>query len=127
EEIDKANDKTATLEKFLSGVTSYPYVEWPDHVYFLYRGEAKDVAITTDAIGARQEEPMNRIAGTDLFWYHTKLEPDALITYRFLKNYEEQLLDPKNTRKTKDNQGKEVSILAMPGWKDGAFSNQAIA
>jgi outer membrane protein assembly factor BamB len=124
-DIEKATDKNATIEKFLSNVTSYPDVEWPNHVYFLYRGDAKDVAITGDMIGARQEEPMNRVPDTDLFWYHVQLEPDSLITYRFVKNYEEQVLDPKNTKKTKDSQGKDVSIFSMPGWKDGSFSTQA--
>jgi enterochelin esterase-like enzyme len=121
-DVEKATDKNAALEKFLTNVTSYPFIEWPDHVYFLYRGDAKDIAITGDMIGARQEEPMNRIADTDLFWYHTRLEPDALITYRFVKNYEEQIPDPKNPKKFKDPQGKEVSLLSMPGWRDASFS-----
>ena len=82
-DVEKATDKNAAIEKYLSDVTSYPHFEWPDHVYFLYRGDAKDVAITADMIGARQEEPMNHIPGTDLFWYHVQLEPDAMITYRF--------------------------------------------
>ncbi len=124
-DVEKATNKNETIEKFFSGVTSYPHVEWPGHVYFLFRGEAKDIGITGDMIGARQEEPMHRVADTDLFWYHTQLEPDALITYRYVKNYEEQLPDPKNPRKTKDERGKEVSIFTMPAWKDGSFSKEA--
>ncbi len=124
-DIDKATDKNATIENFFSGVTSYPHVEWPNHVYFLYRGDAKDIGITGDMIGARQEEPMNRVPDTDLFWYHVQLEPDAMITYRFVKNYEEQIPDPKNAKKTKDARGQDVSIFTMPGWKDGSFSAEA--
>ena len=126
-DIEKAADKNAAVEKFVSGLNSYPFVEWPNHVYFLYRGEAKDIGITGDMIGARQEEPMHRVAGTDLFWYHVQLEPDALITYRFVKNYEEQIADPKNPKKTKDGRGQELSIFTMPGWKDGAFAVEAPA
>ena len=124
-DVEKSTDKNAAIEKYLAGVTSYPHVEWPDHVYFLYRGDAKDIGIMGDMIGSRQEEPMNRVAGTDLFWYHTQLEPDALITYRFVKNYDEQLPDPKNPKKTKDGRGQESSLLNMPGWRDGSFSKQA--
>lgn len=124
-DIEKATDKTATIEKFLSGVKSYPYVEWPNHVYFLYRGDAKDIGIAGDMIGSRQEEPMNRVPDTDLFWYHAELEPDALVTYRFLKNFEEQLADPKNPEKVKDGRGQDWSIFTMPGWKDGSFSAEA--
>ena len=124
-EIEKTTDKNATIEKFFSGVTSVPYVESPNHVYFLYRGDAQDLGISGDMIGARQEEPMNRIPETDLFWYHAQLEPDALITYRFIKNYDEQIADPKNPRKTKDARGQDLSIFTMPDWKDGSFSTQA--
>jgi outer membrane protein assembly factor BamB/enterochelin esterase-like enzyme len=124
-EIEKATDKNAMIEKFFSGLTSVPYVEWPNHVYFLYRGDAQDLGISGDMIGARQEEPMNRIPETDLFWFHAQLEPDALITYRFVKNYEEQIADPKNPRKTKDARGQDLSIFTMPGWKDNSFSTQA--
>ena len=42
-----------------------------------------------------------------------------------MKNYEEQILDPKNPKKTKDSQGKDVSILSMPAWKDGSYSKVA--
>jgi outer membrane protein assembly factor BamB/enterochelin esterase-like enzyme len=121
-DVEKASDKNAVIEKYLSNVTSYPHVEWPNHVYFLYRGEAKDIGIMGDMIGSRQEEPMNRVADTDLFWYHTQLEPDAMVTYRFVKNYEEQLPDPKNPNKTKDGRGQDISLLTMPGWKDGSFT-----
>jgi len=48
-----------------------------------------------------------------------------LITYRFVKNYEEQIADPKNPRKTKDARGQDLSIFTMPGWKDNSFSTQA--
>ena len=68
---------------------------------------------------------MHRVPGTDLFWYHAQLEPDALITYRFVKNYDEQIPDPNNPKKTKDARGQEISIFTMPGWKDGSFSTEA--
>ena len=126
-DVEKSSDKNATVEKFLSGVNSYPYVEWPNHVYFLYKGDAKDVGISGDMIGSRQEDPMNQVPGTDLFWYYSQLEADALITYRFVKNYEEQIVDPKNSRKTKDARGQEFSVFTMPGWQDGAYSKEAPA
>src|SRR4029079_686649 len=38
---------------------------------------------------------------------------------------EDKLLDPKNTKKTIDVQGQEVSLLTMPGWHDGSFATAA--
>ena len=52
-------------------------------------------------------------------------EPDALITYRFVKNYVEQIADPKNPNKTKDARRQDVSIFTMPEWKDGSFATEA--
>jgi enterochelin esterase family protein len=99
-------------------------VEWPDHVVFLYRGAAKDVGIAGDMIGDRREDPMRRVPGTDLFWYDAVLEPDARISYHFVRDFDERLPDPRNPWRvpgpptgTLGIFPAEQSSLAMPSWR----------
>ena len=58
------------------------------------RGEADDVGIVGDMIGFRREDPMTRLDGTDVFYYSTRLEPDAAVTYGFIPDYGEPVPDP---------------------------------
>jgi enterochelin esterase family protein len=74
---------------------------------------------------------MKRVPGTDLFWYETRLPPDARVSYEFVRNYEERIPDPRNPRKVpalRFMSGKparvEVSSLAMPGWQEPAHLRQ---
>jgi enterochelin esterase-like enzyme/outer membrane protein assembly factor BamB len=123
-EVEAATDKTAVVDRFLASIPQGPLVEWPDRVVFLYRGAAKDVGIAGDMIGDRREDPMRRVAGTDLFWFDTLLEPDARISYHFVRDFEERLPDPRNPwRVPAPRTGTlgafpaEQSSLAMPGWR----------
>ena len=84
-------DKGAVVDRFLASIPPGPLVEWPDRVVFLYRGVAKDVGIAGDMIGDRREDPMRRVPGTDLFWYESVLEPDARISYHFVRDFDERL------------------------------------
>jgi enterochelin esterase-like enzyme len=102
-------------------------IEWPDRVIFLFRGEVQDVAIAGDLQGAQREEQMKRIAGTDLYYHIGHLEPDARIHYRFVKNYEELIADPLNPRQTKDRRGGALSWMAMPGWIEPQYLQEAPA
>jgi outer membrane protein assembly factor BamB/enterochelin esterase-like enzyme len=124
QEVESAPDKKAAVDQFMATIHSYPYVEWPNTVHFLYRGTADDMGIAGDMIGIRREDPMLRVPGTDLFYYSIQLEPDALIEYQFIKNYEEKLKDPKNDRFIKEDEG-DFSLLIMPGWKEPAFLKAA--
>jgi outer membrane protein assembly factor BamB len=116
ETIAAATDKKAATDKFVSSISSFPLIEWPDLVHFIYRGEAKDMGIAGDMIGDRREDPMHHVEGTDLYYYSIRLEPDAMINYWFIKNYDQQFSDPRHDRKIKDQYG-EYSWMAMPGWK----------
>lgn len=126
-EVKKSNNKKEVIDRFWSSIQRFPLVEWPDRVYFLYRGPAEDIAVTGDHVSFGREEPMQRISGTDLFYYATTLEPDARINYRFLKNYDEIIADPHNNRTTVDRRGKPLSWMAMPGWKEPAHLKEAAA
>jgi len=126
-EIQTASDKNAVADKFFAAEKQFPVVEWPDHVHFVYRGEATDMAISGDMIGSLREVPMQRIQGTDVFYYSAQLEPDAQVLYRFFRNYDEQIADPKHDNKTVDRRGSPLSIFSMPGFKAPDFLGEAPA
>jgi enterochelin esterase-like enzyme/outer membrane protein assembly factor BamB len=122
-EVAGARDKPLVVDRFLAENARLPLVEWPDRALFLYRGEATDVGIAGDLIGERREDPMRRVPGTDLFWYEAALEPDARVSYHFVRNFEEPLPDPRNPwrvpapRRSEDAPASEQSSLAMPAWR----------
>ncbi|HUG55209.1 MAG TPA: PQQ-binding-like beta-propeller repeat protein [Vicinamibacteria bacterium] len=120
-EVETSADKAAVVDRFLATVPGGPLVEWPDHVVFLYRGEAADVGIATDLIGMRREDPMRRVPGTDLFYYQARVDPDVRVNYQFVRNYEEPLPDPRNPRQVPAAFGPvPASSLAMPAWREPA-------
>jgi len=73
---------------------------------------------------------MERVQGTDLFYYSTDLLPDARVNYLFVRDYE-FIVDPRNPRRTGtallgddmepqaagNREELEMSWLAMPGWR----------
>ena len=98
-DIDRTNEKKAVVDQFLESIDEFPLIEGEDRVHFIYRGPVEDVALAGDIIGARIEQPMTRVAGTDLFYYSTELEPEARVNYHFIRDYEE-VTDPRNPRET---------------------------
>ena len=125
DELRTAPDKPVAVDRFLASIPPGPLVEWPDRVAFLYRGAATDAGIAGDMNGDRREDPMWRVSGTDLFWYETRLEPDARINYHFVRDFEERFPDPRNPWRVPAPQfgnvlgpmPKQQSSLAMPGWQ----------
>jgi enterochelin esterase family protein len=113
----KASDKNAVIDAYLARQKAFPIIEETGRVHFLYRGNAKDVGIVGDMIGFRREDPMKRLADTDLFYYTTQLEPDAAVTYGFLVDYAKPIADPRNPRPGKGLFG-DVSLLTMPAWRE---------
>ena len=132
-QVAAATDKSQVVDNFLAAQTGFPIIEENKRVHFVYRGPAEDMAIGGDMVGSRQETPMIRVGGTDLFYYSTELLPDARVNYLLFRDFE-QMLDPLNPRVTKTavfssdmemaaagNQVEmEMSWLAMPGWKSPA-------
>ncbi|MCG8608700.1 hypothetical protein MJD09_27400, partial [bacterium] len=115
--VEKSENKKALVDEFMAAQSSFPVIEGPDLVHFIYRGEAEDMGITGDMTGDRREEPMRRVKGTDLFYYSAYLEPDAKIAYRFIKDLDETITDTLNTEKTPSIAG-EKSLVAMPQWRE---------
>jgi enterochelin esterase-like enzyme len=118
DEVERATDKSAVVDRLLARAPTGPLVE-SDRVVFLYRGDASDVGIVGDPVGQRREDPMRRVPGTDLFFYEARLEPGARITYQFVTNFETRIPDPRNPHRVPAVTGRvEASSLAMPGWRE---------
>jgi len=129
-EVRASDDKSAVIDAFFEQQETFPLVEGERTVHFVYRGEAEDMAIAGDLFGARQERPMSRVEGTNLFHYSTMLRPDAKISYVFVKDYQDALTDPLNPVTAQwavlgedmelqfGGEPMDVSSLAMPGWQE---------
>ncbi|MGH9869539.1 MAG: PQQ-binding-like beta-propeller repeat protein [Candidatus Polarisedimenticolia bacterium] len=115
-EAEKAPDKAAAVDAYFKKQTSFPIVESDGAVHFVYRGKGTDVAIVGDMLGESREDPMQRLAGSDLFHYSMRLEPDASVTYGYIVDYEKPAADPRNSRKGSGAFG-DISLLAMPAWR----------
>ncbi len=124
--VEQASDKGAVIDAFMNEQKKYPIVEGSDIVHFVYRGEATDVGIVSDQIGFRREDPMVKVEGTDLFYYSTRLEPDAAVTYGYIVDYADAAADPLNPD-VGDGLFGEVSWLAMPAWRKPEFTMEAPA
>ncbi len=132
DEVAAAPDKGPVVDRFLAEAPSFPLVEFPDRAVFLYRGAADDMGLSGDPVGERREDPMTRVPGTDLFWYAARYEPDARLSYQFVRNFDERIADPRNPRKVpllrntpKGPETTLVSSLAMPGWVEPTHLREA--
>jgi enterochelin esterase-like enzyme/outer membrane protein assembly factor BamB len=124
EEVGRAADKAAVVDRFLAGLPEGPLVDPPDRVVFLYRGEATDMGFAGDLIGVRREDPMRRVPGTDLFFYEARVDPEARISYQFVRNFEPPMPDPRNPQRVPARAG-EASSLAIRGWREPAYLAEA--
>lgn len=115
------DDKAASVDAFLEAQARFPIVEPSGAVHFLYRGPDEDVGIVGDMIGYRREDPMQRVPGTDLFYYSTRLEPTAAVYYGFIPSYEQTTPDPRNPQTGRSLFG-TVSWFAMPAWPGADFT-----
>ena len=126
--VSGVSDRPAAVDTFLE-THDFPMVDDAGRVLFVYRGDAQDVSIAGDMIGARLEEPMALLEGTDLYYWTTALTPGSGVSYSFVRDFEQQL-DPLNPNTTEDSLFAvefelalssppiEMSELAMPGWID---------
>lgn len=138
-EVGSATDKKAIVDRFMAANKVFPVIEGREQVHFVYRGSGDDLAVAGDMFGARQERVMNRVDGTDLFYFSTRLEADARVNYLFIKDFEEHLVDPRNPRKTSTAvytrememsfSGAEMAMswLSMPDWKEPTFLQEPSA
>ena len=118
--LQQAEDKSALIDAYLAEQRSFPIIESPGIVHFVYRGEAEDVGMVGDMIGSRREDPMRQVPGTDFFYYSARLESDAAVTYGFIPNYGEAIPDPLNPLTDTGLFG-DLSWFAMPAWRGADF------
>ena len=123
-DLEQAENKDSLIDAYLAANSPLPVIEHSGVVIFLYRGEARDVGIVGDMIGFRREDPMSRVPGTDLFYYSTRLEPDAAVHYGFLVDYGEPAADPLNPRGGEGLFG-EISFFEMPARQAASFTQEA--
>ena len=86
----------AMLSEFLT-VPNTPIIEG-DLVTFVLRGDHDDVAVASDLFGVRQERPMRRLEGTDLFHFTHRMEQPGRASYVFFADFE-PTVDPRNARR----------------------------
>ena len=103
------------VDSFMNSQERFPIVEDGRWVHFIYRGEAEDVAVTGSMTELRVEEPMERIAGTDLFHASYPIEPGSRWEYRFNVDFENLQPDPLNPRRVPAGGG-DRSELITPEW-----------
>jgi outer membrane protein assembly factor BamB len=127
-----STDKSAAIDAFLTGVRQFPMIEPDGRVVFVYRGPGNDLAIGGDLTGFGNKLRMQRVDGTDLFYSVARLEPDAHITYAFVRDFH-AIPDPRNPRKTMvaglddeleltfSEDEREVSWIGMPQWTPPNF------
>lgn len=107
EEVASESDfvkKQAIVDSFIENQKSklakpsqaFPLIE-DGIAHFVFSGEASDVALACDVFGARQEEKMQRLSGTNLHYYAMKLPPKQRISYIYLVDFK-PIADPLNDR-----------------------------
>ncbi len=102
---DRADD---AVEEFLADRGS-PLIDGST-VLFLWHGEAQDVGIASEMLGMRNEVPMARLEGTNLWWWQTNVDARARMAYNFIVDFE-PTVDPRNPRR-------DLSAILGPhlGW-----------
>lgn len=115
--LKNASNKQPLIDEFMSAQKAFPIIEGDNLVHFVYRGDAKDLAVSGDMLGDHIEEPMKHVADTDFFYFTMQLKPDACVKYRFVKNFEKAIADTLNPRRIPTIDG-EFSLLSMPKWSE---------
>ncbi len=109
-------DKNAAVEEFLASQESFPLVEG-NWVHFVYQGEVEDIALTGTMIDQSQGDPMHRLAGTNLYYRSYQLDQESRWEYRFVVNYDQRIVDPRNDRHAPADWGNPFSVVSMPGYQ----------
>jgi enterochelin esterase-like enzyme/outer membrane protein assembly factor BamB len=125
EKVEAAENKKALVDEFMAEQKDFPIIESDDLVHFVYRGEANDMALVGDLVGWRYDWPMHRLEGTDLFYYSSRLEPDARLTYKFMKDLQAPLVDSLNTRSLRSMFFGPASWFSMPKWSPPDYLEQS--
>ena len=94
-QVASAPDKQSVVDEFLKGKTM-PLIEG-DFVQFVIQGDYKDVAVASDLFGLRQERRMQKVDGTNLFYFGVKVPESTRASYVYFADFK-PIADPKNDR-----------------------------
>lgn len=115
--LEAAAEKKALIDQFLAEQKSLPVVDG-EYVHFVFRGEAEDVALEGNIIPGGGTEGLEQVAGTDFYYKTFKVEPGTRWEYRFVKNLEDSITDPHNSRTVPAyGDGGTFSELVLPGYE----------
>lgn len=116
ERLEGAEDKSALIDEFLSAHETMPIIEG-DRAHFVYVGEAEDLAITGSMTPTRHPVEMRRVVGTNLYYQSFDVVPGGHWEYQFIRDYEERLVDPLNSRTAPSRHGETpMSEFSLPGY-----------
>jgi enterochelin esterase-like enzyme/outer membrane protein assembly factor BamB len=117
QELELASDKKPLLEKFFEDQKGLPVVEG-EFVHFVFQDQAEDVAIEGNFLPGGGSEGLEHVAGTDFYHKTFALEPGTRWEYRFIKDFNEPLVDPGNSRTVPANRGDVgYSELVLAGYE----------
>ena len=94
-DVKASDNKSETIDRYLNG-KSFPIVEGA-HVHFVLQGDYDDVAVASELFGIRQERTMQKVEGTDLFYFGVRLPQPTRASYVYFANYQ-PMVDPRNDR-----------------------------
>jgi len=108
--------RQAVVDSFLQTIASFPFIEQDTLAYFIYTGDAGSVSVPGDANGWNLNAYfLQRLSGTDCWYYEGVFESDARLDYKFVLNGSRWILDPRNPRRVTGGYGPN-SELAMPAY-----------
>ena len=114
--VEGADDKKAVVDSFMAEQKSFPVIEGDEWAHVIYRGPAQQVGLWRDMFllapwhYIREERPLNRVDGTDLFYYSLRLPRNARLEYQLAVDFENQV-DALNPMQEEGR-----SVLTMPGF-----------
>ena len=94
-DVKSADDKQSIVDEFING-KSMPLIE-DDYVQFVIQGDFQDVAVASDLFGLRQERRMQKVDGTNLFYFGVKVPEATRASYVYFADFK-PIADPKNDR-----------------------------
>jgi enterochelin esterase-like enzyme len=112
--VKASDDPQAMVDAYFEKVESTPLVEG-EFVHFVYRdADAADVGLAGSMNDSDALEPLERVAGTDLFHRTLELSPDSHWEYRFQVNFEDWTTDPGNPRTVPATEGGDMLSALLP-------------
>jgi enterochelin esterase family protein len=89
-------ERQALVDSLYAACPAFPVVEQDTVVHFLYRGQARRVAVAGDATGWQPTCLLTRLQGSDLWHARYVFAADARLDYKIVVDDNLWLLDPMN-------------------------------